>query len=113
MQPFPQELNRQQEIHRQLRPVAAAKQLLSEAAIMPEYFLEIRDVLVEHFECSEEQISPQSRLRQDLRLDEYEVIDFAEQLEANLQIPVPVEEISVCQTIAEVIELLARSGAKV
>lgn len=111
MTSFPQELIRQREVHTQLGMVRKAKQLAMEALRMErDMDMEVRSVLIDDFECTDEQIAPKSRLRQDLGLDEYDVMDFAEELEARLSIPIPVEEITAVQTVQEVVDLLTKKS---
>jgi acyl carrier protein len=75
-------------------------------------FLTIRDILVDVFECVDEQVVPQARLREDLRLDGYEVIEFADELESELGIPLDVAEISAVQTLQEVMDIVAREQGR-
>lgn len=108
MSTFPQELIRQSDVYRQLGTVKRARQLSMEVSTMAQDLeMEVKAVLVEVFRCTDEQVLPKSRLRQDLGLDEFEIMDFAEELEARLDIPVPVQEVTSLQTVQDVIDHLS------
>jgi acyl carrier protein len=71
---------------------------------------EVKNALVEEFQCSEEMIASKSRLRQDLGLDEYEIIDLAETIEERLRVAIDVRTFCPLQTVADIVAYLENGG---
>lgn len=71
----------------------------------------IKEILVKEFNCTDEMISPKSRMRLDLGLDEYEMIELAGSLEARFNIVIDSDQYSALETIEGLVRYLIDKGA--
>jgi acyl carrier protein len=75
-------------------------------------FTQIRDTLVESFEISEERVSLQARLRDDLELDSIDAIDMVVRIQQMTQVRVEEDELRKLETVGDTVDLVARLMAQ-
>lgn len=71
----------------------------------------VKEILVEEFDCTDEMISSKSRMRLDLGLDEFEMIELAGSLESRFNIVIDSDQYSALETIEELVRYLVDKGA--
>lgn len=71
--------------------------------------MKVKDILVEEFRCSAETIVLASRLRQELGLDEYDVIELIENAEEECGVTILQDELPNILTVGDLIKQLTQS----
>lgn len=71
----------------------------------------VKEILVAEFNCTDEMISSKSRMKHDLGLDEFEMIELAGSLEAEFNIVIDSDKYSALETIEELVSYLVGKGA--
>ncbi len=75
-------------------------------------FTQIRETLVESFEISEERVTLQARLRDDLELDSIDAIDMVVRIQQMTQVRVEEDELRKLETVGDTVDLVARLTAQ-
>ena len=71
----------------------------------------VREVLVDRLAVDEDEIAPESSLRDDLGMDSLDSLEFVSVLESNLGIAVPDEALGELTTVQDVVDFVQSQQA--
>jgi len=71
--------------------------------------MKVKNILVEEFQCSAETILPASRLRQELGLDEFDVIELIGNAEEECGVAILQDELPNILTVDDLVKQLKQS----
>jgi len=69
-------------------------------------FEKVRHIIAEHFNIKEDEITPQSSVREDFGADSLDLVDLAMTIEDEFGIEVPDEELEKIQTVDDIVQFI-------
>ena len=77
-----------------------------------EIFAEVRNILVEDFDCDPDEVSMDARFREDLDFDSIDAVDLIVRLQKRTEIKVSAEDFMSIKTLGDIVDVIERLMAK-
>lgn len=71
-------------------------------------FEKVRELLAEQLEINEEDITPETRIMEDLHADSLDIVELIMTLEGEYNLVITDEEAATCRTVGEVAEYIEK-----